>query len=67
VRRVHLLLGPSPAVDLRIRVGLVTLAPLIVMLLLFTAAALPFAAHRGYHDHHVAPAREGEPHDLPGG
>jgi Zn-dependent protease with chaperone function len=49
VRRVRLLLhGAAPGVHL----GLVALAPLMVALVAACAIALPFAAHRGYHESH---------------
>jgi Zn-dependent protease with chaperone function len=49
VRRVRLLLhGAAPGVN----IGLIALAPLMVALVAACAIALPFAAHRGYHESH---------------
>jgi Zn-dependent protease with chaperone function len=52
VRRVRLLLqGAAPGVN----IGLVALAPIMVALVAASAIALPFAAHRGYHESHQRP------------
>lgn len=61
VRRVRLLLDAgTPPVHL----GLVALAPVMVVLVAATAIALPFAAHTGYHRSHEHARPCASPHSV---
>jgi Zn-dependent protease with chaperone function len=52
-RRTQLLLESTTAAAPRAHVGLAALAPVMAVLVVASAIALPFAAHAGYHERHL--------------
>ncbi len=57
-RRTRLLLESATSAAPQPHLGLAALAPVMVVLVVASAVALPFAAHAGYHDRHLGAAAQ---------